>query len=289
MPSRSKPRASSDDDEEEYTSQVATSAKKGKRSRQVVNDDSESDHAPPAKRRTPATKSKPRARRATSEPSGEEDVDVEGTDSDTLVAPSTRQRSTSSARRDDHEDDDVADTDSSHLSSPDPSPARKQTATKPERSSKSKLNRIDSDEEGSKSASPAPPQKPPRPPVRQDSTSKPLRKPVAAGSRSKEKEKDATPSLSTIPSIPRRPKDALATIKDTQDMDLLNKDVYNQLFNTSATSKPIAKSAHTEAKQKEINAKRQAAKSALLKARESTFDLQLPTDKVLAFEASFYI
>lgn len=65
-------------------------------------------------------------------------------------------------------------------------------------------------------------------------------------------------------------------------MDLMNKDVYNQLFNSSA-AKPVAKT-QNEAKQKEINAKRAAAKAALLEARTSSFDLQLPTDKVLAFE-----
>ncbi|KAG9083446.1 hypothetical protein FS749_006021 [Ceratobasidium sp. UAMH 11750] len=179
----------------------------------------------------------------------------------------------------------MADTSSSCLSSPDPSPARKQPAPKPERASRSKPNRIESDEEDPRAPSPTPTPvpKPPRAPIRQDST-RPVRKPVGSGSRVKEKEKEATPVLSSIPAIPRRPKDASA-VKDTQDMDLLNKDVYNQLFNASSSSKPITKNAQTEAKQKEINAKRQAARSALLKARESTFDLQLPTDKVLAFES----
>ncbi|KAG8678281.1 hypothetical protein FRC09_019965 [Ceratobasidium sp. 395] len=277
------------DDEQEYTSQVATTSKKGKRSRQIVDDDgSESDHAPPAKRRTPgATKIKPHTEPAHSEPddSGDEEVDIEGIDSDT---PASRQNPR-------NDDDDAADTSSSRSASPDPGPTRKQQSlSKPERtSSKSKLNLIESDDEDSKSASPAPTPvapKPPRPPIRQDSattTTKPLRKPVAAGSRAKEREKESVLALSNIPAIPRRPKDA--AVKDTQDMDLLNKDVYNQLFNTSSLSKPIAKNAQTEAKQKEINAKRQAAKSALLEARDSTFDLQLPTDKVLAFEASFDI
>ncbi|KAG9127892.1 hypothetical protein FRC07_007967 [Ceratobasidium sp. 392] len=148
-------------------------------------------------------------------------------------------------------------------------------------------NPIESKDSKTPSPALAPTPKPPRAPIRQDSTTtKPIRKPVASGgSKSKEKE----PALSAIPAIPRRPKDALAAVKDTQDMDLLNKDVYNQLFNTSSSSKPIAKNAQTEAKQKEINAKRQAAKSALLEARDSTFDLQLPTDKVLAFEASFHL
>lgn len=58
-----------------------------------------------------------------------------------------------------------------------------------------------------------------------------------------------------------------------------------------------------EARQKEIEAKRAAAKAALVEARvggvnvwdvmfmdlqASSFDLQLPTDKVLAFEASLW-
>ncbi|KDN51219.1 hypothetical protein RSAG8_00848, partial [Rhizoctonia solani AG-8 WAC10335] len=67
-------------------------------------------------------------------------------------------------------------------------------------------------------------------------------------------------------------------------MDLLNKDVYNQLFNTSASSKQVTKHVQNEAKQKEIDGKRAAARAALLEARNSSFDLQLPTDKVLAFE-----
>ncbi|KAG8744576.1 hypothetical protein FRC10_009912 [Ceratobasidium sp. 414] len=278
MPLKSRLNVDSDD-EQEYA-QVAASSKMGKRSRQIVDDGSDSDHAPPAKRRTPsATKIKSHANLEPEQP--DEEVDIEASDSDAPAPP----RQGPDPRNDD--DDDVVDTSSSRLSSPDPSPARKQPAPKPERASRSKPSRIESDDEDPKPPSPTPALKPPRAPIRQDSVAKPLRKPVGAGSRAKEREKEAAPG--TVPAIPRRPKDALAAVKDTQDMDLLNKDVYNQLFNTSSSSKPIAKNAQTEAKQKEINAKRQAAKSALLNARESTFDLQLPTDKVLAFEASFLV
>jgi len=291
MPPRIKLKVSSEE-EQDHAPQVATSSKKGKRSRQILDDDgSNSDRPPPTKRRTSAATARPRSHKEPEEDADQE-VDIEGSDSD---SPSRQARPTNDS------DDDAADTNSSRSSSPGPTP-RKQPAPKPSQASRSKPNRIESDEEDEASSDDqarsrsAETIKPPRPPTRQPTLTtrdptptgtaiKPLRKPVA-GSKNKEKEKDAAASvLSGIPAIPRRPKDALAAVKDTQDMDLLNKDVYNQLFNTSSSSKPITKNVQNEAKQKEINAKRQAAKAALFQARESTFDLQLPTDKVLAFES----
>lgn len=298
MPSKLKLKVRDSSDEEEDVPRVANSAKKGKRSRQIVDGSSDSEPAPPSKRRTPSVgQSKPRKQRPSKKSSveftdsenedQEANVDVEGTDSD--AAPRSKAV----------EDDDAADTDSSHSASTVGRPApRRQHSQRPEKASKSRSNRIQSDEDGddyerqsdddqpTRSSPPARPKPAPpiaRPPTRQPTASssstptpKPLRKPIT-------KAKDDKPGLGNIPAIPRRPKDASAVVKDTQDMDLLNKDVYNQLFNTSSTPKP-AKHTQNEAKQKEINAKRAAAKAALLEARTSSFDLQLPTDKVLAFE-----
>ncbi|CAE6466552.1 unnamed protein product [Rhizoctonia solani] len=273
-------------DEEEDAPRVAASAKKGKRSRQIVEDgSSSSDQAPPSKRRSSSAvppKSKAPKKSSVdftdsdSDAKEETDVDVEGSD-----APP--------------DDDDAADTASSRSSSPaKPRASRRQTL------SKAKSNRVQSDEDGgptSENEDTVPPPRRvkvlpaiPRRQATQSSSSsptvtKPLRKPVTSKqSKDKDIERSSGAARSNIPSIPRRPKDASTVVKDTQDMDLLNKDVYNQLFNTSTSSKPATKHVQNEAKQKEIDAKRAAAKAALLEARASSFDLQLPTDKVLAFE-----
>ncbi|CAE6465659.1 unnamed protein product [Rhizoctonia solani] len=272
-------------DEEEDVPRVATSAKKGKRTRQIVEDgSSSSDHAPPSKRRSssaapPRTKASKKSSvdftDSESDANEEVEVDVEGSSD----APP---------------DDDAADTASSHSSSP------AKLRTRRRASSKAKSTRVQSDDEQGHTSenedTPLPPRQakalpsiPRRQPTQSSSSStptatKPLRKPVTSKqSKDKDTEK-STAAKSNIPSIPRRPKDVSAVVKDTQDMDLLNKDVYNQLFNASASSKPVAKHVQNEAKQKEIDAKRAAAKAALLEARTSSFDLQLPTDKVLAFE-----
>ncbi|KAG8733636.1 hypothetical protein FRC11_004453 [Ceratobasidium sp. 423] len=284
---RVKLKAQNASDEEEDVPHVATSAKKGKRTRQTVEDgNSGSDHAPPSKRRSSSVappKSKASKKSSVdftdseSDANEEAEVDVEGSSDAPLP------------------DDDEADTASSHSSSPAKLRTRRQT------SSKAKSARVQSDDEGehtSENEDSVPPPRqakalpsiPRRQPTQSSSSStptatKPLRKPVTSKqSKDKDAERSSTTAKSNIPSIPRRPKDASGVVKDTQDMDLLNKDVYNQLFNTSASSKPVAKHVQNEAKQKEIDAKRAAAKAALLEARTSSFDLQLPTDKVLAFE-----
>ncbi|KAF8607518.1 hypothetical protein BDV93DRAFT_603328 [Ceratobasidium sp. AG-I] len=247
----------------------------------------------------------------------EDEVDVEGYDSADARAPgATRQRAISERQPENDEDqNDLASTESSGSSSPGvPAPSRKQSTRRAERPPRTKANRIESEDEddyakekqtsdgeyGSqpqsrqadtppRSAKPVPSM---RAPTRQSSgpsstptATKPLRKPVGSKNKDKEAEKTSGSALSSIPAIPRRPRDVSAVVKDTQDMDLLNKDVYNQLFNASSTSKPVAKNVQNEAKQKEIDAKRAAAKAALLQARSTSFDLQLPTDKVLAFES----
>ncbi|KAL5636714.1 hypothetical protein ACGC1H_000621 [Rhizoctonia solani] len=272
-------------DEEEDAPRAAASTKKGKRSRQIVEDgSSSSDQAPPSKRRSssaapPKSKASKKSVDFTdseSDANKEAEVDVEGSD-----APP--------------DDDDAADTASSHSSSP-----VKPRASRRQALSKAKSNRVQSDDDGgptSENEDTAPPPRQvkvlpaiPRRQTTQSSSSsptvtKPLRKPVTSRqSKDKDIERSSGGAKSNIPSIPRRPKDASAVVKDTQDMDLLNKDVYNQLFNTSTSSKPATKHVQNEAKQKEIDAKRAAAKAVLLEARTSSFDLQLPTDKVLAFE-----
>ncbi|CAE6403654.1 unnamed protein product [Rhizoctonia solani] len=288
---RVKVKAQNTSDEEEDAPRVAASAKKGKRSRQIVEDgSSSSDHAPPSKRRSSsAAPSRSKASKKSSvdftdsesDANEEADVDVDG-NSD---APPP--------------DEDAADTASSRSSSP----AKTRTSRRQASSSKAKSNRVQSDDEEdderptSENEDTVPPPRqvkalpaiPRRQPTQSSSSSptvtKPLRKPVTAKqSKDKDGERPSGTAKSNIPSIPRRPKDASAVVKDTQDMDLLNKDVYNQLFNTSGGSKPVTKHVQNEAKQKEIDAKRAAAKAALLEARASSFDLQLPTDKVLAFE-----
>ncbi|CAE7058982.1 unnamed protein product [Rhizoctonia solani] len=298
---RAKIQAQDISDEEEEIPRVAASAKKGKRPRQIVEDaSSSSDHAPPSKRRSSSAaplKSKASKKSSIdftdsdSDANEEADVDVEG-NSD---APPP--------------DDDATDTASSRSSSP-----AKPRASRRQALSKTKSSRVQSDDDGGRTSEnedtvPPPrqgkglPTIPRRQPTQSSSSTptvtKPLRKPVTA---KQSKDKASGTATSNIPSIPRRPKDASAVVKDTQDMDLLNKDVYNQLFNvcvslysllpqicpshiqTPASSKPATKHVQNEAKQKEIEAKRAAAKAALLEARTSSFDLQLPTDKVLAFE-----
>ncbi|CAE6420446.1 unnamed protein product [Rhizoctonia solani] len=288
---RAKTRTPNESDEEDV-SRVATGAKKGKRARQIAEDGSSgSDHGPPYKRRSssavPPKSHKSKASKKSSanytdsESEENEEVDVEGEGSGSeALAP----------------DDDAADTASSHSSSPaKPRQTRRQTS-----SSRSRANRVQSDDEEEQASENEEVVPPPRQvkaltiPRRQPTTSsssstptatKPLRKPVTSKqSKDKGSERPPNTAISSIPSIPRRPKDASVVVKDTQDMDLLNKDVYNQLFNASASSKPATKHVQNEAKQKDIDAKRAAAKAALLEARTSTFDLQLPTDKVLAFE-----
>ncbi|CAE6395223.1 unnamed protein product [Rhizoctonia solani] len=288
---RTKVKDQNESDEEEDVPRVATSAKKGKRSRRIAEDgSSSSDHGPPNKRRSssaaPPKSHKSKASKKSSvnytdsesDANEEVDVDVEGSGSEALLP-----------------DDDAADTASSHSSSPAKSrPTRRQAL-----SSRSKPSRVQSDDEreqASENEEAAPTRQlkiltiPRRQPTVSSSSStptatKPLRKPVTYKQpKDKDAERPSNTTISSIPSIPRRPKDASAVVKDTQDMDLLNKDVYNQLFNTSAGSKPVTKHVQNEAKQKEIDTKRAAAKAALLDARTSTFDLQLPTDKVLAFE-----
>ncbi|GAB1519872.1 hypothetical protein RhiTH_002943 [Rhizoctonia solani] len=278
-------------DEEEDIQRVAPSAKKSKRTRHIVDDgSSSSDHGPPSKRRSSSAVPPKSHKSKTSKKSGtnytdsdsdaneEADVDVEGSGSEALPP-----------------EDDAADSASSHSSSP----AKSRTTRRQALASRPKSNRVQSDEESGQASeneeiAPLPRQaKIPTIPRRQQTASssstptatKPLRKPVTSQQpKDKDSERLSSATISGIPSIPRRPKDASAVVKDTQDMDLLNKDVYNQLFNTPASSKPVAKHVQNEAKQKEIDAKRAAAKAALLEARASTFDLQLPTDKVLAFE-----
>ncbi|CAE6470283.1 unnamed protein product [Rhizoctonia solani] len=285
---RAKIKAQITSDEEEDTPRVAASAKKGKRSRQIVEDgSSSSDHEPPSKRRS--SSAAPPKSKASKKPS----VDFTDSDSDANEEADVDVEANSDAPP---VDDDAADTASSHSSSPaKPRASRRQLV-----SAKAKANRVqsDDDEEGTSENEDTPP--PPRPaktvitiprrqPTQSSSSStptatKPLRKPVTSKqSKDKDTERQSA-AASNIPSIPRRPKDVSAVVKNTQDVDLLNKDVYNQLFNTSASSKPVAKHVQNEAKQKEIDAKRAAAKAALLEARASSFDLQLPTDKVLAFE-----
>lgn len=191
------------------------------------------------------------------------EVDVEAYDSEDARAPAPKRQKAASDHQPENDDDqgDLANTESSPSSSPGvPALSRKQSARRPERPSRTKANRIveseDEDDhaeekqasEGEygtqsqsrqidsppRSAKPVPSM---RAPTRQSTGSsstptapKPLRKPV--GSRTKDKEVEKTPgsALSSIPAIPRRPRDVSAVVKETQDMDLLNKDVYDQLF-----------------------------------------------------------
>ncbi|KAH7343560.1 hypothetical protein B0J17DRAFT_642876 [Rhizoctonia solani] len=275
MRTKGKPQITSD--EEEDTPRVAPSAKKGKRSRQIVEDgSSSSDQAPPSKRRSSS------AAPPKSKTSKKASVDFTDSDSDANEEGNVDVEGNSDAPP---LDDDAADTASSHSSSP----AKLRTSRRQAHLPRPKQTSENEDTPPPPRPAKTIPSIPRRQPTQSSSSStptaaKPLRKPVTS---KQSKDKDAerqSAATSNIPSIPRRPKDVSAVVKNTQDVDLLNKDVYNQLFNTSASSKPVAKHVQNEAKQREIDAKRAAAKAALLEARASSFDLQLPTDKVLAFE-----
>lgn len=201
----------------------------------------------------------------------EDEVDVEGYDSgDARASGATRPKSASDRpHENDYDQDDLADTESSRSPSPGvPAPLRKQSTRRAERPPRTKANRIESDDEDGysgekqasegeygtqsqsrqadtppRSAKPAPSM---RAPTRQATGSsstptatKPLRKPVGSRPKDKEAEKTSSSALSSIPAIPRRPRDVSAVVKETQDMDLLNKDVYNQLFNVRLVISPL--------------------------------------------------